>query len=146
MVLKRWRVAALILTLAAAWQYGESGRTTTQTTDRTTTQTTDARSASATQGSGTTWKSARTLDVPSVVQPSDKGRTDWRTFDNAEIAFWLSAEAFNGSQSEARRQMLDAWAQHTGSSLDPLTYALVDPEESLRTRAEQLFEYELLRR
>ena len=137
MLLKRRHIAALIVPLAAACQYGESEWTPAQSTD--------ALSASATQGSGTTGKS-RTLYIRSLVPPSHKGRTDWRKFDDSEMAFWLSADAFNGSQSEARLQMLDAWAQHAGPSLDPLTYALVDPEESVRTRAEQLFEYELSRR
>lgn len=42
---------------------------------------------------------------------------------------------------------LELWAaQNPGESLDPLTYAMVDPDESVRARAEKLFEEELGRR
>ena len=47
---------------------------------------------------------------------------------------------------EFRSQALDAWAQHPGVSLDPVTYALVDPDESVRARAQELLEHELARR
>jgi hypothetical protein len=46
----------------------------------------------------------------------------------------------------ARLQALDAWARHPGDSLDPVTYALVDPDESVRNRAQELLEQELGRR
>jgi hypothetical protein len=44
--------------------------------------------------------------------------------------------------------MLEGWAQlaHRDSSLDLLTNALVDPDEAVRTRAQELLEQELARR
>jgi hypothetical protein len=39
-----------------------------------------------------------------------------------------------------RLQALETWAQNPGETLDPVTYALVDPDESVRTRAQTLFE------
>lgn len=44
-----------------------------------------------------------------------------------------------------RLQALDAWARSPGESLDPVTQALVDPDESVRTRAQELLEQELAR-
>jgi hypothetical protein len=43
-------------------------------------------------------------------------------------------------------QALDAWARQPGESLDPVTYALVDPDESVRERAQEVLEQELTRR
>jgi hypothetical protein len=45
-----------------------------------------------------------------------------------------------------RIQALEAWVQEPGVSLNPVTYALVDPDESVRARAQELFEQELERR
>lgn len=45
-----------------------------------------------------------------------------------------------------RVKALNAWAQHPGELLDPATYALVDPDETVRARAQALFEEELGRR
>jgi len=58
---------------------------------------------------------------------------------------WL-AELFNSPNPNVRIQGLDAWARRPGASLDPVTYALVDPDESVRARAQELFEQELARR
>jgi len=45
-----------------------------------------------------------------------------------------------------RLYALEAWALHPGPTLDPVTYALVDPDESVRARAQELFEEMLSRR
>jgi hypothetical protein len=45
-----------------------------------------------------------------------------------------------------RIQALDAWARQPGASLDPVTYALVDPDASVRARAQEVLEEELARR
>ena len=42
--------------------------------------------------------------------------------------------------------LLEASARQTAASLDPVTYALVDPDESVRARAQEVFEQELTRR
>jgi hypothetical protein len=38
------------------------------------------------------------------------------------------------------------WAQHPGDKFDPVTYGLVDPDESVRARAQELLEAVLARR
>jgi hypothetical protein len=39
-----------------------------------------------------------------------------------------------------RIHALETWAPHPGDKLDPATYALVDPDESVRARAEEGWE------
>jgi HEAT repeat protein len=58
---------------------------------------------------------------------------------------WL-AEALDDPDPRVRIQVLETWAQHPQETLDPLTYALVDPEESVRTRAKELLEEALAHR
>ena len=58
---------------------------------------------------------------------------------------WLD-ELLHSSDPNVRIQGLDAWARQPGVSLDPVTYALVDPDESVRARAQELFEQQLARR
>jgi hypothetical protein len=45
----------------------------------------------------------------------------------------------------ARRFALEQWARNPTESLDLVSAALVDPEESIRERAEQVFEGALAR-
>ena len=58
---------------------------------------------------------------------------------------WL-AEMLHASDPNVRIQALDAWARNPSTSLDPVTYALVDPDESVRARAQEVLEEELARR
>jgi hypothetical protein len=58
---------------------------------------------------------------------------------------WLT-ELLHSPDPNTRVQGLDAWARHPGASLDPVTYALVDPDEAVRARAQELYEEELARR
>lgn len=58
---------------------------------------------------------------------------------------WLAA-AREDPDPNVRRHALEAWAQHPGESLDPVTYALVDPDETVRARAQELVEESLARR
>ena len=44
-----------------------------------------------------------------------------------------------------RLQALDQWAQQPGASLDPVTYALVDGDEAVRARAQDLYTQQLTR-
>ena len=64
--------------------------------------------------------------------------------DTAE-ASWLAASREDPNPS-VRLHALEVWAQRPGESLDPVTYALVDPDESVRARAQELLEQELGRR
>ena len=45
-----------------------------------------------------------------------------------------------------RLYALEAWALRPGLTLDPVTYALVDPDESVRARAQEVLEEVLLTR
>jgi hypothetical protein len=45
-----------------------------------------------------------------------------------------------------RMAALEVWAAAPSESLDPVTYALVDPDEAVRARAQELLEQELVRR
>jgi HEAT repeat protein len=58
---------------------------------------------------------------------------------------WL-AELLHAPDPNVRIQALDAWARQPGPSLDPVTYALVDPDETVRARAQEVLERELARR
>ena len=58
---------------------------------------------------------------------------------------WL-AELLRAPDPNVRIEALDAWARHPGASLDPVTYALVDPDESVRARAQEVLEQEMARR
>src|SRR6266404_7122107 len=56
------------------------------------------------------------------------------------------AELLHAPDPDVRIQTLDAWASQPSVSLDPLTYALVDSDESVRARAQELLEEALARR
>ena len=58
---------------------------------------------------------------------------------------WL-AELLNDPDPQVRLQGLDAWKRHPSETLDAVAYALVDPDESVRDRAQVLFEEALARR
>ena len=58
---------------------------------------------------------------------------------------WL-AELLHAPDPNVRIQALDAWAREPSASLDPVTYALVDPDEFVRARAQEVLERELARR
>lgn len=45
-----------------------------------------------------------------------------------------------------RLAAIEAWANNPGDNLNPFTYALVDPDEQVRARAQDLFEQALERR
>ena len=50
------------------------------------------------------------------------------------------AEALNDPDPRLRIRALETWAQHPGEDLNPVTYALADADESVRARAQELFE------
>jgi HEAT repeat protein len=60
-------------------------------------------------------------------------------------AAWLAA-AREDPDPNVRRHALETWAKQPGESLDPVTYALVDPDETVRARAQALLEEALARR
>ena len=53
------------------------------------------------------------------------------------------AEMRESPDVTARLQALEVWAKQPNESLDPVTLALVDEEESVRERAQELWEQQL---
>ena len=87
-----------------------------------------------------------------VTQQSDKssGRTSTPVRGAIGHALleepgWLT-EARNDPDPTVRLNAIEAWARNPGESLDPVTHALVDPDESVRARAQELLEEALARR
>ena len=58
---------------------------------------------------------------------------------------WLDA-AREDPDPRVRLHAIETWAIKPGKTLDPVTYALVDPDETVRARAQELFEEALERR
>ena len=58
----------------------------------------------------------------------------------------LVTAASDSPDPAERLQALETWAKHPGASLDPVTYAMVDPDESVRARAQELWEQNMARR
>ena len=52
---------------------------------------------------------------------------------------WLMS-AYGSPEPSARLQAVEDWARGSRDSLDPLSYALLDPDESVRARAQELME------
>ena len=79
--------------------------------------------------------------APTAVAPALQYREASQTPDDA----WLAA-ARGDPDPNVRLHALNTWAQHPDESLDPATYALVDSNETVRTRAQELVEEQLARR
>jgi hypothetical protein len=80
---------------------------------------------------------------PSVVSPADQAAA-------AEQDLRTAREIWYGEMRESpdvtsRLQALEFWAQQRNDSLDPVTFALVDEDETVRTRAQELYEQQLMR-
>ena len=54
------------------------------------------------------------------------------------------AEMREAPEVTLRLHALDVWAEHPNDGIDPLTHALVDADESVRTRAQELYSRYLL--
>jgi len=73
---------------------------------------------------------------PSNAQtPADQAQREAREL-------WF-AELRESPDVTVRLQALELWAQQPGDGIDPLTYALVDEDEQVRARAEELWEQQL---
>lgn len=58
---------------------------------------------------------------------------------------WL-AKAQNDPDPKIRVNAINAWARNPTDSLDPITYYLLDPDESVRAQAQKLLTEPLARR
>ena len=88
-------------------------------------------------------KASEKLFVPLSSFPS--ATRDNEQYQTEEMPAWL-AEALGDPDPHVRIQALETWARHPEETLDPLTYALVDSDETVRVRAQELLEEELARR
>jgi hypothetical protein len=82
---------------------------------------------------------------PSQATTASAFRYGERTQTQTPDLAWLAA-AREDPDPNVRRHALEAWAQYPGESLDPVTYALVDADEAVRARAQELVEEALARR
>ena len=62
-----------------------------------------------------------------------------------EEPVWLT-QVLKDPDPRMRLHAIETWAIKPGKTLDPVTYALVDPDETVRARAQELLEQELERR
>jgi hypothetical protein len=77
--------------------------------------------------------------------PNTGTRAGQYTGLETDLPTWLP-DALSHPDPRVRIRALETWAQHPGETLDPVTYALVDPDESVRARAQELLEVVLARR
>ncbi len=63
----------------------------------------------------------------------------------ADTSSWQEA-AREDPDPRVRLHAIETWSQKPGDTLDPVTHALVDPDETVRVRAQQLFEDALARK
>lgn len=91
-------------------------------------------------------RSAPDARVQTAASPSDTPPPDEQiAADQAQREarqLWF-AEAREHPDATVRRQALELWAEQPGDDIDPLTYALVDEDEQVRARAEELWEQQL---
>ena len=76
----------------------------------------------------------------------DASATEQMKFDDVQREArqkWY-AEMREAPEVSLRLHALDVWAEHPNDGIDPLTYALVDADESVRTRAQELYSQYLL--
>jgi hypothetical protein len=84
---------------------------------------------------------AKTAASPMDRPPPDEPSTADQAQREAR-QLWF-AEARENPDATVRRQALELWAEQPGDDMDPLTYALVDEDEQVRARAEELWEQQL---
>jgi hypothetical protein len=86
---------------------------------------------------------ARTAASTADTQSSDE-KTTVEQAQRAARQSWYAA-AREHPDVGVRLQALELWAKQPGDALDPVTYALVDGDESVRARAQELYEQQLTR-
>ena len=73
-------------------------------------------------------------------------RATGRADGDAEVVVLMPSGLHADPDPRIRLQALEMWAMHPGPTRDPVTHALVDPDEAVRARAQELFEEALARR
>ena len=82
---------------------------------------------------------------PGKTRPNVASRVTVRDEDSRDDVL-MSPSLHHHSDPAIRLYALEAWALSPGRTLDPVTYALVDSDESVRARAQEVFEEVLARR
>jgi len=82
---------------------------------------------------------------PGETRPNVASRVAVRDEDSRDDVL-MSPGLHHHSDPAIRLYALEAWALAPGERLDPVTHALVDPDESVRARAQELLEEALTRR
>ena len=93
-------------------------------------------------------ESSRAARVPPAAASAGTPPSDAQTHANQaqrEAREQWFAELRESPDAAVRLQALETWAQQPGTGIDPLTYALVDEDEEVRARAEELYEQQLAR-
>lgn len=76
--------------------------------------------------------------------PVEKERQERQEAEAAQWEQWY-ATARESSDVSVRLQALETWAQQPSDQIDPVTYGLVDQDDSMRQRAQELYEQQLTR-
>ena len=85
----------------------------------------------------------RTLPEPTARPSPEKEQTPVRGFDYSTAYAALRDDG----NPKPRLQLIDRWAREAGPDRDRdfLTHAMVDPDEAVRTRAQELFDRDMVR-
>ncbi|MFN0315949.1 MAG: hypothetical protein ACKVQA_13040 [Burkholderiales bacterium] len=83
--------------------------------------------------------------VLGISPPSTQAQGKGPAVSAVEQLEWLST-AREDLDPSARLQAIEEWARGSQEGLDPVTHALLDPDESVRARAQELWEAALTRR
>jgi len=82
--------------------------------------------------------------APSRTDLSGQTPASASAADQAAWSQWYET-ARQSSDVSVRLQALEQWVQRPGDALDPVTYGLVDQDETVRRRAQELYEQALAR-
>lgn len=82
--------------------------------------------------------------VTVAVPTTDHDAHAHQAVETAQWEQWY-ATARDSPDVSVRLQALETWAQRPGDQLDPVTYGLVDQDDSVRRRAQELYEQQLAR-
>jgi hypothetical protein len=119
----------------------------------------EARPSSVTTAPRTSVGSPEPSAIPAPVQttdpqlqqrdppssPTDEAEPKARPVaEQAQWQAWFAA-ARDSPDVGLRLHALEQWAQRPGEAVDPVTYGLVDEDESVRARAQELYQKQLTR-
>lgn len=96
-----------------------------------------------------TQPSLRRIESSREITPAPEARapSTAASSDRQQREAWTQwyAAMRESPDSTVRLQALEQWAQQPGAPLDPVTYALVDGDEAVRARAQDLYSHQLTR-